>query len=154
MIGKLTGLVDSIADDTVILDVGGVGYLVQCPATTLSRLAVGAPASLMTEMKVSDDAIRLAVEQTGKDERSALRQLRRKARRQFDQRPGENIGDQQIVWREAGDERMIDPRCRDEQDAPRVRADDHVVHPGVFFRHLDRDRVDVRREAMGARPER
>ena len=45
MIGKLTGLVDSIADDTVILDVGGVGYLVQCPATTLSRLAVGAPAS-------------------------------------------------------------------------------------------------------------
>jgi Holliday junction DNA helicase RuvA len=59
MIGKLTGLVDSIADDTVILDVNGVGYLVHCPASTLSRLAVGAHASLMIEMKVSEDAIKL-----------------------------------------------------------------------------------------------
>lgn len=59
MIGKLTGIVDSIADDTVILDVNGVGYLVQCPASTLSRLTVGASASLMIEMKVSDDAIKL-----------------------------------------------------------------------------------------------
>ena len=59
MIGKLSGTVDSIQDDTIILDVGGVGYLVQCPASTLSRLAVGAPASLMIEMKVSDDAMKL-----------------------------------------------------------------------------------------------
>jgi Holliday junction DNA helicase RuvA len=59
MIGKLTGIVDSIADDAVILDVGGVGYLAQCPASTLSRLAVGAHASLMIEMKVSPDAIKL-----------------------------------------------------------------------------------------------
>ena len=59
MIGKLTGTVDSIADDTVILDVNGVGYLVHCPASTVSRLAVGARASLMIEMKVSEDAIKL-----------------------------------------------------------------------------------------------
>jgi len=59
MIGKLTGTVDSIADDTVILDVNGVGYLVHCPASTISRLAVGAHASLMIEMKVSEDAIKL-----------------------------------------------------------------------------------------------
>src|SRR5579863_4510173 len=59
MIGKLSGMVDSIQDETVILDVGGVGYLVQCPSSTLSRLSVGAPASLMIEMKVSDDAIKL-----------------------------------------------------------------------------------------------
>ena len=59
MIGKLTGTVDSIADDAVILDVNGVGYLVGCPSSTLSRLAVGGHASLMIEMKVSDDAIRL-----------------------------------------------------------------------------------------------
>ena len=59
MIGKLTGTVDSIVDDTVILDVHGVGYLVQCPASTLARLTVGAPASLMIEMKVSEDAIKL-----------------------------------------------------------------------------------------------
>src|SRR5215510_15689296 len=59
MIGKLAGTVDSIADDTVILDVGGVGYLVHCPASSLSRLAVGQHASLMIEMKVSEDAIKL-----------------------------------------------------------------------------------------------
>ena len=59
MIGKLAGTVDSITDDAVILDVGGVGYLVQCPSSTVSRLAVGAHASLLIEMKVSDDAIRL-----------------------------------------------------------------------------------------------
>jgi len=59
MIGKLSGIVDSIADDTVILDVNGVGYLVHCPASTISRLAVGAHASLMIEMKVSEDAIKL-----------------------------------------------------------------------------------------------
>jgi Holliday junction DNA helicase RuvA len=59
MIGKLTGTVDSIADDAVILDVNGVGYLVQCPSSTLSRLAVGAHVALMVEMKVSEDAIRL-----------------------------------------------------------------------------------------------
>jgi holliday junction DNA helicase RuvA len=59
MIGKLTGTVDSIAEDSVILDVNGVGYLVQCPASTLSRLTVEAHASLMVDMKVSDDAIRL-----------------------------------------------------------------------------------------------
>jgi len=59
MIGKLSGIVDSIAEDAVILDVGGVGYLVQCPSSTLSRLAVGTHASLMIEMKVSDDAIKL-----------------------------------------------------------------------------------------------
>jgi len=59
MIGKLTGVVDTITEDTVILDVNGVGYLVQCPASTLSRLTVGAHASLMIEMKVSEDAIKL-----------------------------------------------------------------------------------------------
>jgi Holliday junction DNA helicase RuvA len=59
MIGKLSGIVDSIADDAVILDVGGVGYLVQCPSSTLARLAPGSPASLLIDMKVSDDAIKL-----------------------------------------------------------------------------------------------
>jgi Holliday junction DNA helicase RuvA len=59
MIGKLSGTVDSMTEDMAILDVHGVGYLVQCPASTLSRLSVGAAASLMIEMKVSEDAIKL-----------------------------------------------------------------------------------------------
>jgi Holliday junction DNA helicase RuvA len=59
MIGKLTGIVDSVAEDHAIVDVGGVGYLVHCPASTLSRLAAGAGVALMIETRVSDDAIRL-----------------------------------------------------------------------------------------------
>jgi Holliday junction DNA helicase RuvA len=59
MIGKLTGIVDLVAEDHAILDVGGVGYLVHCPASTLSKLSAGASASLMIETKVSEDAIRL-----------------------------------------------------------------------------------------------
>jgi holliday junction DNA helicase RuvA len=59
MIGKLSGLVDSVGEDHVILDVGGVGYLVHCPAATLAKLSPGAHAALMIETKVSDDAIRL-----------------------------------------------------------------------------------------------
>lgn len=59
MIGKLTGIVDSISEDSIILDVGGVGYLVQCPSSTLGKLSVGTSASLQIEMRVSEDAIRL-----------------------------------------------------------------------------------------------
>jgi Holliday junction DNA helicase RuvA len=59
MIGKLTGIVDSVVDDHAILDVNGVGYLVHCPTSTLSRLAAGANASLTIETKVSEEAIRL-----------------------------------------------------------------------------------------------
>ncbi len=42
MIGKLTGIVDSVSEDHAILDVGGVGYLVSCPTSTLSKLSAGA----------------------------------------------------------------------------------------------------------------
>ena len=59
MIGKLSGKVDSIASDHVILDVNGVGYLVHCPSSTLSKLSAGASTSLAIETKVSEEAIRL-----------------------------------------------------------------------------------------------
>ncbi len=59
MIGKLSGIVDFLAEDHVILDVGGVGYLVHCPASTLARLSVGAPCALMIETRLTDETIRL-----------------------------------------------------------------------------------------------
>lgn len=59
MIGKLSGIVDSIVEDHAILDVSGVGYLVHCPTSTLSRLSAGAGASLHVETRVGEDAIRL-----------------------------------------------------------------------------------------------
>ena len=55
MIGKLAGTVDSLAEDHAIIDVHGVGYLVHCPTSTLSRLSAGATASLMIETRMSTD---------------------------------------------------------------------------------------------------
>ncbi|HEX2592471.1 MAG TPA: Holliday junction branch migration protein RuvA [Rhizomicrobium sp.] len=59
MIGKLTGIVDSVAEDHAILDVNGVGYLVSCPSSTLARLTAGSSASLMIETRVTDETIKL-----------------------------------------------------------------------------------------------
>lgn len=60
MIGKLRGLVDEIEDDSVLLDVGGVGYHVFCSQRTLSALpAPGEMAQLVTEMIVREDAHQL-----------------------------------------------------------------------------------------------
>jgi Holliday junction DNA helicase RuvA len=59
MIGKLTGMVDTLAADHAIIDVAGVGYLVHCPSSTLARMAVGASVSLAIETKLSEEAIRL-----------------------------------------------------------------------------------------------
>ena len=60
MIGKLRGKVDSIEDDNVILDVGGVGYLVFCSSRTLAALPpVGESAQLIIETHVREDHIHL-----------------------------------------------------------------------------------------------
>lgn len=70
MIGKLTGRIDSVAEDHLILDVGGVGYYVFASAKTLAALGpAGTPTTLLTETHVREDHIHLygfanAAEQT------------------------------------------------------------------------------------------
>ncbi len=60
MIGKLKGIVDSVEDEALILDVNGVGYLVSASPRTLRALpASGQPAELLIETHVREDAIRL-----------------------------------------------------------------------------------------------
>jgi holliday junction DNA helicase RuvA len=60
MIGKLKGVVDSVDEETIILDVNGVGYLVSASARTLRAIpAVGEPTELLIETHVREDAIRL-----------------------------------------------------------------------------------------------
>lgn len=60
MIGKLKGLIESYGEDSVILDVNGVGYEVHCSARTLQELpGVGQPATLSIETHVREDQIRL-----------------------------------------------------------------------------------------------
>jgi Holliday junction DNA helicase RuvA len=59
MIGSLNGVVAAIGEEAALVEVAGVGYLVQAGARTLARLAVGAPARLWVETHVREDAIRL-----------------------------------------------------------------------------------------------
>jgi Holliday junction DNA helicase RuvA len=60
MIGKLRGVVDSLDEESLILDVNGVGYLVAASARTLRVLPpIGQPTELMIETHVREDAIRL-----------------------------------------------------------------------------------------------
>ena len=58
MIGRLTGRLDVVADDQVILDVKGVGYRLACSARTVSALAgQEGDARLLVETIVRDDRI-------------------------------------------------------------------------------------------------
>jgi Holliday junction DNA helicase RuvA len=58
MIAQLTGRVDALSDGTCIIDVGGVGYLVQASSRTLSALPhPPATAKVLIETHVREDAI-------------------------------------------------------------------------------------------------
>ncbi|KAA0683407.1 Holliday junction branch migration protein RuvA [Roseomonas genomospecies 6] len=59
MIAKLTGVVDSVGTDWVVVDVNGVGYQVACSNRTLSRMAVGERRALVVETFIRDDRITL-----------------------------------------------------------------------------------------------
>ncbi len=60
MISKLTGRIDSLGDDWVLIDVGGVGYQLSCSATTLRGLGrAGDPASISVETFIRDDRMQL-----------------------------------------------------------------------------------------------
>lgn len=60
MIAKLTGLIDSAAEDSLIINVGGVGYLVFCSVRTLNSLAAqGGSVSVFIETHVREDHIHL-----------------------------------------------------------------------------------------------
>ena len=60
MIARLTGTLAELTADHAVLDVGGVGYLVQASARTLGAIgAVGAQVMLLTEMQVREDSMTL-----------------------------------------------------------------------------------------------
>lgn len=59
MIGKLRGIVDETSEDSAIIDVNGVGYVVFCSTRTLSNLEHGAAAELVIETHVREDHIHL-----------------------------------------------------------------------------------------------
>lgn len=59
MIASLKGRIEHLGLDHVVIDVNGVGYLVQCSARTLASFGAGEAAMLWTEMQVREDAMTL-----------------------------------------------------------------------------------------------
>lgn len=60
MIGKLKGIIDTIEDDHLIIDVNGVGYVVFCSAKTqIAAGGSGEAVSLLIETHVREDHIHL-----------------------------------------------------------------------------------------------
>jgi len=60
MIARLRGRLDSRGDDHLVIDVGGVGYLVHCPVRTLAGLpGAGEALDLHIETQVREESITL-----------------------------------------------------------------------------------------------
>ena len=59
MIARLTGRIGAMEADRVIIDVGGVGYLVFCSSRTLTQLPGDGEATLHIETHVREDHIHL-----------------------------------------------------------------------------------------------
>lgn len=75
MIGRLSGKLVAKRAPTLLVDVGGVGYEVEAPMSTIFELPpVGEPVSLLTHLVVREDAHLLFGFRT-EDERDAFRQL-------------------------------------------------------------------------------
>ena len=73
--------------------------------------------------------------------------------RQRDQRPGEDVRDDQIIGRAVADRGMIGPRRDCEREPPPAAAQRHAVDRGIVARDEDARGIDVRRDRPGARPE-
>ena len=59
MISHLAGTVTAIAPDGAVIEVGGVGLLVQCTPATLATLRTGERARVATSLVVREDALTL-----------------------------------------------------------------------------------------------
>ncbi|MBI2234402.1 MAG: Holliday junction branch migration protein RuvA [Micavibrio aeruginosavorus] len=60
MIAKLSGILDSVASDSLIINVGGVGYQVFASGRTLARVGqAGDPVALLIDTHVREDHIHL-----------------------------------------------------------------------------------------------
>jgi Holliday junction DNA helicase RuvA len=59
VIASVSGIVLQGQGDTVVIEVGGIGLLIQCPASTAATVRVGETMSLATVLVVREDALTL-----------------------------------------------------------------------------------------------
>ncbi|RLC58632.1 MAG: Holliday junction branch migration protein RuvA [Chloroflexi bacterium] len=59
MISRLTGTVLELGGDSLVVDVGGVGYLVHAPVGVIAATSVGADVTLHTQLVVREDSMTL-----------------------------------------------------------------------------------------------
>ena len=59
MIARLTGTVLDLGADSLVVDVGGVGYLVHAPVSVIAATRVGADVTLHTHLVVREDSMTL-----------------------------------------------------------------------------------------------
>ncbi len=60
MIGKITGRVDYVAQDHVLIEAAGIGYIIHCAPPTLAAMpGPGEVAALYTELVVREDLMQL-----------------------------------------------------------------------------------------------
>jgi holliday junction DNA helicase RuvA len=74
MIAHLDGTVSALAPDGAVIDVGGVGLLVQCTPSTLAQLRQGDRARVATSLVVREDSLTL-YGFVGDDERNTFELL-------------------------------------------------------------------------------
>ncbi|MFL1780727.1 Holliday junction branch migration protein RuvA [Candidatus Hepatincolaceae symbiont of Richtersius coronifer] len=59
MFAKLTGIIDLIEEDTIILEVNGVGYLISIPLSLMANLELGVEQAFYIQTIVNEDSIAL-----------------------------------------------------------------------------------------------
>lgn len=59
MIAHLSGSIDTIEKDTLVIDVGGVGYSLLIPSTSMSKLSVGQRVKIFTHTLLRQDSLEL-----------------------------------------------------------------------------------------------
>lgn len=74
MIARITGTLVELEGDNVVVDVGGVGYLLSVPTTVAGQLELDTEISLLVHTQVREDAIQL-FGFSSRDQRQAFEQL-------------------------------------------------------------------------------
>ena len=55
MIGKINGIIEDITDDTILINVNNISYIVYCTSKAISTLTIGQEINIFTTTAIKDD---------------------------------------------------------------------------------------------------